>query len=202
LYGSQIIRGNLYVDLKPVVLIVILNYKELDANRLHSVFHMSEDHNGEIFENDLEIHLIELPKLKSRKAIRGVRKDLLRWSRFFAAETDKDLENAVKGDKVMEKAKSYLEMLSQDPSTQEMARLREMGRVSYLLDINAARNEGRDEGYTRGKDDGKSEMLIEMVTHFFGELSEDQHKMLATLDPSVIVSRLRTAKSFDDLLDS
>ena len=206
MYGSQIIRGNLYVDLKPVVLIVILNYKELRANRLHSVFHVTEDHDGQVFQKDLEIHLIELPKLKSRKAIRGVRKDLLRWSRFFAAKTAKELEKAVKGDEVMEKAKSYLEMLSQDPSAQEIARLREMGRVSYILDINAAKaegfNEGLAEGETKGEAKGQNEMLIRVVTRKFGELTEEQQKMLEVLDHDILLERIFTAKTFDDLLDS
>jgi len=63
LYSSQLHRGENYQELLKVVSILFLDYKELSIGRLHSVFKLLEIHNRQPFSSDVEVHVIELPRL-------------------------------------------------------------------------------------------------------------------------------------------
>ncbi len=59
MFSSQLVRGEVYGALRPTVLVVFLNYRELEAKRLHSVFRVLEASDHQLFCDELEIHLVE-----------------------------------------------------------------------------------------------------------------------------------------------
>jgi predicted transposase/invertase (TIGR01784 family) len=63
MYGSRLLRGMAYTQLEPCISIFFLGYRELPAKRFHSIFRVLEIHDREPFSNQLEIHVVELPKL-------------------------------------------------------------------------------------------------------------------------------------------
>ena len=208
-YGTQIVRGEDYGKLRPAVLIVFLDYRELDAptDRLHSIFRLLEVHDHQLFSKDMEIHLIELPKLSEMtQNDRAKQAELVRWSEFFTAKSDAALADAVEGDETMEKAKSYLELLSAKPDVRRLAEERERAQATYLIEMTAAREEGeargREAGEIVGEARGRLGLLLEMVEQKFGPLSSLQRQLLEKADHDAVLKRLFTAESFDDLLDS
>jgi predicted transposase/invertase (TIGR01784 family) len=142
LYGGELERGADYHALRPVVSVLFLDYRELAGERLHSVFEVLEVHDHERFSDALTLHVIELPKISQATA--QERRDeaaLIRWSRFFAAETEEELEEIAMADPVIEKARQVLQTVSDDPMAREVARLRLNAQVTRRLEEAAIRAE-------------------------------------------------------------
>ncbi len=123
---------------------------------------------------------------------------LVRWSRFLAARSDEELEEAAKGDEMMEKAKDYLELLSAKPSVRELALQRELARITYQLEI----TEARAEGEAKGRAEERRELLFRLLEQRFGELSAEQRAQVEAADHYALLSRLFTAQSMDELIRS
>jgi predicted transposase/invertase (TIGR01784 family) len=152
MYAAQIGRGQTHTELEPCVGIFLLDFNELRGAGFHSKFRVIEVSTHEPFSDALELHVVELPKLAGCEI--GSEPDLVSWGRFFAAESDEELEELAMQDPVMRKAKQALEDLSADPSVQELARQRELAMIGYQLDIAAARKQGITEGLAEGRTSG------------------------------------------------
>jgi predicted transposase/invertase (TIGR01784 family) len=147
LYGAELERGEGYEALRPVISVLFLDYRELRGQRLHSVFHVLEVHDHERFSDALALHVIELPKIPQATAEeRADEASLLRWSRFFAAQTDAELEEIAMADPVIAEARNVLQAVSDDPTAREIARLRANAQVVRRLEEAALRQEGQREG--------------------------------------------------------
>ena len=69
------------------------NLSELPSERFHSTFQVLEVHDHEPLADQLEIHVVELPRLPSRGSPGYEREGKLAdWGRFFRAVDDADLE--------------------------------------------------------------------------------------------------------------
>jgi predicted transposase/invertase (TIGR01784 family) len=142
LYGSELERGDDYHALRPVIAVLFLDYRELRGARLHSTFEVLEVHDHERFSNALTLHVIELPKIPQATAQEHRDEaDLIRWSRFFAAKTDEELQEVAMGDPVIEKARQVLQIVSDDPMAREVARLRYTAEVTRRIEEAARRAE-------------------------------------------------------------
>jgi predicted transposase/invertase (TIGR01784 family) len=159
LYASQIGRGQSHAELEPCVSIFLLNFTELPGLRLHSTFRVLEVSSHEPFSEALELHIVELPKLLDGETDEET--ELVRWARFLAANSDEQLAALAKEDPVMQKAKEALDLLSAEPSAQELARQREFGMIGYQLDLQAARRQGEAAGRADGELKGRANGLHE-----------------------------------------
>jgi predicted transposase/invertase (TIGR01784 family) len=145
LFGGQLERGGSYARLRPAISILFLGYSELPGDRLHSIFHILEAHDHQRLTDAFEMHIIELPKLRGPAGGLDPSGDtdaaLLRWSRFFAADTDEALKAAAMSDPAIQKAHAVLERLSADPEVRLLAQRRELAQQAYRLEMTAVRDE-------------------------------------------------------------
>jgi predicted transposase/invertase (TIGR01784 family) len=81
LYEGQLNEGDDYVDLKKSININIINFNLFSNDRFHNIFHLTEDHTGEMMIDHIEIHFMELPKLDQRRYSMDDR--LVRWLTFI-----------------------------------------------------------------------------------------------------------------------
>ena len=161
LYAGQLQRGSAYTDLRRCVVIWITNFNELPEPRFHSIFSVREARSTASLTDHLELHLLELPKL--RDALDGNDEpSLVAWGKFLSATADEDLETLAMENPVLKQAKDALDRLSADPESRVRAEQREMALISYELGLSAARREGRVEG--------KAELLKRLMTVKFGAL--------------------------------
>jgi predicted transposase/invertase (TIGR01784 family) len=157
LYVGQQQHGSPYTDLRRCAVIWITNFNELAGQRFHSVFGLREVRDAAPLTDHLEVHLLELPKL--REALdRNDEPTLVAWARFLTATVDEDLETLAMENPVLKQAKDALDRLSADPAARERAEQREMALFSHELGLSRARREG------------KAEQLQEMLTVKFGPL--------------------------------
>src|SRR5512138_1280300 len=122
-YSGLLTKGGPYSSLRPCISILWFKVSILQFDRFHSTFHLAEDHTREVFVGDIELHVLELPKLHLATADRQAKLD--RWARFLRAETTEELEALAAEDAIMNTAKLTLEELSLDPDAQRLARERE-----------------------------------------------------------------------------
>jgi predicted transposase/invertase (TIGR01784 family) len=176
LYTGQLLRGQSYSGLQRCAVVLIADFVELNTPRFHSVFQARERSTGELLTDHLELHVVELPKL--RVGAVGIDEPALAaWCRFLAAETDDELEALAMQHPILKDAKDALDKLSADPDARERAERREIELKLYEYGAARVRAEGRLEG--------KQSLLLRQLTRKFGDL------------PSVVQTRLATANDVD-----
>jgi predicted transposase/invertase (TIGR01784 family) len=215
LYSGQLVRGDSYRELRRCVVVLITSFVELSSPRFHSVFHAAEQKSRRRLTDHLELHLVELPKLKS--ALDSDDEPSLRsWGKFLTAAADEDFEELAMENPVFKQAKDALERLSADPEARVRAEQREMALISYEIDLAKVRREGRVEGRAEGKVEGRAEGKVEgraegkveilrrQLTLKFGELPPAARERLSRGSDAQLLAwseRLLFASTLDGVFD-
>jgi predicted transposase/invertase (TIGR01784 family) len=202
LYTSQLVRGDHYVELAPTVGVFLLSFVELPTTRFHSVFRLMEAEEQVVLADDLVIHVLELPK-RPRCAPAAGEAAVLHWCRFFAAQSELELEQLATMDPNLRQAKNALERLSADPAARELARERELAVWNYERGLRLARREGRAEGREEGREEGERGLLRRLMLRKFGELPPAALARLEQASEQELArwaEQLLTASSIDETL--
>lgn len=129
LYLKQLKEGEKYKDLNRSISIIFLDYKieKLEQLPIHTKWQIKESENGKtILTKDLEIHIIELPKIKEKIEEGSLKKWILFLENPEGEETKKMAEN----EKEIKEAIETLEEISSDEAKERMAELRQ----KYIMD--------------------------------------------------------------------
>jgi len=173
IYGTQLVSGEPYHRLRPVVSVLFLAYEALPGDRLHSIFELREIHDGLPFSDRLSIHVIELPK-RRRGVVSSADADLLPWAQFLASETDEEVSEACMSNPVIEKTNRALEELSSNPETRLRALEREdelrLWEVELQAQFEHGLQEGRAEGRVEGRVEANAVTLLRLLRAKFGAL--------------------------------
>jgi predicted transposase/invertase (TIGR01784 family) len=114
---------------------------------MHSVFHITEDELGTRLSDHLELHFLELPKLKRYNESKEDEL-LVEWAEFLSVRNEMELME-MKSHELSEeiiKAFEELEELSKDPAMREIALNREMALRDYIQRMRDAETEGIEQG--------------------------------------------------------
>lgn len=175
MYAGQIQRGQPYAGLKRCAVVLITDFVELPGPRFHSVFQVRERASAELLTDHLELHVLELPKL--RNTLLGSDEPALAgWCRFLSAETDEQLEALAMQHPILKQAKDALDQLSADPETRERAARRDIELKLHEYGATLLREQGRAEGRFHGKQQALHRLLIVK----FGELPAGAEARIAT----------------------
>ncbi|MCI8557584.1 MAG: hypothetical protein HFI19_07440 [Lachnospiraceae bacterium] len=112
--------------------------------------HLRREHE----EDKLEIHILELPKLKERNYPET---EVLNWARFFNAEHKEEFEMAAEASPYIERAYERLTQLSGD----EMKRLEYEAREKAIRDHNYLMKYNLELGMKKGMEEGRKKGLEE-----------------------------------------
>ena len=158
-YTQGIQKGNDYKDLKRTICVLIADFEVEDLEELgfHSKWKIiDENERKKVLTDDFEIHIIELPKIRERKA-NGKDKKLLEWLSFLENPESKEVTGYMEKNKNMKQAKEKLNTLSADEEMRILAELREKA----ILDERSLKNGSYDEGHAKGHAEGLAEGLIQ-----------------------------------------
>ncbi|MFN0052027.1 MAG: Rpn family recombination-promoting nuclease/putative transposase [Planctomycetales bacterium] len=143
LYSSQLTEGSAYLTLKPAISICVLTQSIFpDDPRLHLDFRL-RDSSGLILTNDLQVHLLELQKLRLTEENIIDATPLERWAYFLLNADRFSLEDVVRifPDREFAAAAGVLEMISKSP---EEHRLYDM-RLKFQRDEMSRREQAQRE---------------------------------------------------------
>ena len=173
LYVDQVTEGTQYRNLKSAVVICVLSKPLFPLQPdLHSDFRL-RDKSGQILTDDLQVHLLELTKLKVTRQNLSEATPLERWAYFLLNAPKMTPEEIRKlfPDPEFVEAAEILEMISQTPekmheySARMKLRLDEAARLDYAREegIEKGREEGREEGLEKGRLLGEIRILQEFL---------------------------------------
>ena len=147
LYSRQIKKGEDYKELEKTIIIVITDFEITKIKELeyHSSWKIIEERERKIIlTNKLEIHIIELPKIKEKES----KKDkLLDWLYFLENPESERIKEKMKENEELRQAKEKLIKISADEKMQRIADLRQKA----IMDEKAIYAKGLDDGIEKGK---------------------------------------------------
>ena len=158
-YGSKLIsdqlrKNDLYKDLKPVIVICILDYNFFPFEEYinDTVMVLNKHRKFNVNEN-IKYYYIELPKF--RKSNYNRESIINQWLTFIDSENSKELEEIMKKNNTIKKANDELEYLEGDEAFKRKVELRE----KYERDLASALY-NREE---KGKLESKKEIAKKMI---------------------------------------
>ena len=152
-YSKQLKRREYYKDLKKTIGIIITNYEveELKGiEELDTKWQIINDKNDKrLLTDDLELHIIEIPKAK-----RIIEKEkynrIAQWLMFLDNPNTERVEEIMKENEEVKKAKSVLYVMSEDEELQRLAELKEKWARDEKSALRSAREDGIEEGIKEG----------------------------------------------------
>ena len=151
LYTRNIKAGEDYSELKRTIVILIADFevKGLEEQGYHSKWKIIEEKARKtILTNDLELHILEIPKIK----VEGTEKtDLIKWLKFIDNPKSKEVEEYMKENVAIKQANEKLDKMLEDEHLRKIAEWREMAIIEENSMKKSAYRKGREEGEIRGK---------------------------------------------------
>ena len=162
-YKSIIKKGMLYQDMPSLTLVVIMTKnipKFKNVKNYHSVWNGREEvFKDEVFEEDITIHVIELPKYIEHKKKTN---EINIWLEFIINPMGKEVEEAMRTKEELRLAVDMLNLLNSDDQVREMAFKEILDDIDRNSEINDNRKralaEGRAEGIAKGRAEGENKL--------------------------------------------
>ena len=156
MYDAKINSGDSYEVLKPTISILITDYKITNLKHIskyHTIWNLREkDFSDTILTNDIEMHILEIPKINDNEMLKD---ELVQWLRFIKEPENKEVEKFMEENKYLKQARKELEHLSGDP---DFKRLLE-SRAGFLRDVDAKMEVAEE----KGREEGKKQTQIEVA---------------------------------------
>ena len=150
MYASSIEKGEGYSSTKRAICIMIADFKVerlKEIENYHTKWNIREEEKRDIILTDkLEIHIIELAKLKDKDS----KEKLKEWCKFIKAP--ESVEEATM--KEIKRAKEELDKISQDKKERRLAELREKAIMDEMAIRDSGYNDGKKEGIKEGIEQG------------------------------------------------
>ena len=171
MFTDQIEKGEGYEKLEKCVHVGILDFILFGEDKeYYSCFHIREDVRNCLYTDKLEVHILELPKLKKYDYPET---ELLNWAKFMNAERQEEFEEMAEKDQYIEKAYEALKNISADKEKrlEYEAREKALRDHDYLMKSNweagleAGKKAGEKIGINKGIEQGEGRVnrLIQLL---------------------------------------
>ena len=185
LYQGQLSAGQKFRDLHKTVVINVLGFNLFPEDAYHNVFRLREDLSGRILCDDLEMHFLELDKVK--KLGRRPANPLEAWLMYLNNLEGEELEAIAVENPAIRKAMTIEEMFHKSALERRLYELREKAILDELSMMDGARTEGRAEGETIGVIKAKQDDIVKfMATRFKVDPSSVQEKVRPLTDLKIL----------------
>ena len=111
LYVGQLASGADYYQLAPTISVNVLNFVELPGEDYHSVFTLRRQEDGYRLIEDLELHFLELPKMRALKRL--PRTPLEKWLFYLNNAEGETMDQIAKEVPMIQKARTVEELFMQ-----------------------------------------------------------------------------------------
>ncbi len=185
LYLKQLKVGENYNKLNRSIGIIFLDYKieKLEKLPIHTKWQIINTENGKtVLTEDLEIHIIELLKIKEKEE----EGDLRKWIIFLENPEGEETKKMAKEDEEIKEAIEALEEISADEAKVRIAELREKYIADRESELETAEEKGIKQGIKQGMKNEKKEiakklkaknMPIEEIIEITGLTKEEIEEM-------------------------
>lgn len=152
MYEEQLGEGEDYSNLARTVCINILNFKYLTTEKFHTGYRLKEIETNEELTDIIEMHFIEIPKLKSGSDERDI---LVAWTEFLKDPESEKVRGLELSIEEIREAKDELIRMSNDSRQREIYEMRSKILKDKISALNEATRRGREEGKEEGRKEEK-----------------------------------------------
>lgn len=161
MYTEQIKEGDSYGTLMKCIHIGILDFKLFDdMENFYSSFHLREDSSGYLYTDQLEFHILELPKIRERAYPDSA---IYQWAKFLSGKNEEDFKEMAEKNEDIKEAYEILMHLSEDDKKRMEYEAREKALRDYNHQMYWAERRGLERGIQRGVNEGKKEMALKLL---------------------------------------
>ena len=161
MYEGQLTKGQDYDTLSRTICINILDFKYLKNDNFHNCYRLKEKNTNEELTDVMELHFIEIPKLRKLENSEDISDMLEAWITFIERPTSELIDKLEMSSDEIKEAKEELLRLSGNDKERE----RYEKRFESLLEQNSllanAERKGLEKGLQKGIEKGKKEGLKE-----------------------------------------
>jgi predicted transposase/invertase (TIGR01784 family) len=164
-YIGELKEGNDYSELPRQINIVIADFnvfKWKDKTKFHGIFQVLERDEGVLFSNALEVHTLELPKLR-RQPSKAAWTPLERWCLYLDNMRGELMEQIAMQEPLIGRALTVEDVFSKVDAERYMYELREKGRHDYINAVSSAEKRGEKRGRKKGEKEGRKEGRFEAL---------------------------------------
>ena len=197
LVAEQLNKREEYSKLKKTIVINLLNFSYYKRNSYHQIAHMKFEKTKEeeyvdlgyteedqIATEDIEMHFIEMPKLRKKKGENKTK--LEQWLWLLIGEEEK-IEMASKENKEIKKALEILDEMSMNEKEWEEYQSRFMAELDYNSGMATARADGEKEGAKNEKIEIAKKLLkigmkLKQIEEVTGVTVEELENMKSDID--------------------
>ena len=150
LYEGQLENGENYQKLSRTICINLLDFNLLNHDKFHSVYRLKDCETNEELTDVMELHFIELKKIKDVQHAEEVKTKLEAWL-YFINQPDSELVQELEKIEVdIKEAKAELIRLSGDRKERERYEKRRESRLNEVSALSYAEEKGIQKGIEQG----------------------------------------------------
>jgi len=205
LYYGQLSSGENFRRLRKTITINILGFGWFAGkNKYHHIFQLREKDTGELLNDDIEIHFLELPKIMELD--RRPSDALEEWMLYLNNLEGKEMEEIAMSNPGIKKALTIEQIFQKNKRERRVYELREKAYRDELSALAGARAEGEAageaRGEARGEAKGRQEAICKYLEARFGDASlglqekVKQHTEIEKLDK--IINKIYTVRSLEE----
>ena len=157
MYQGQLTKGKDYDTLSRTICINILDFKYLKNDNFHNCYRLKEKNTNEELTDVMELHFIEIPKLRKLENSEDISDMLEAWITFIESPTSELIDKLEMSSDEIKEAKEELLRLSGNDKERE----RYEKRFESLLEQNSLLANAERKGLQKGIEKGKKEGLKE-----------------------------------------
>ena len=140
-----------------------MNFKLFDDPRYWRKHFLTDAETGEKLTDLLELHFLELPKIKKIPAEQSEISPILFWLEFINDPESEKIKDMYALEEVYSEAKLVYEKAIADPYVQELIRVKEKADMDYKDAIATAHDKGEKIGIEKGEKKAKIETAINLI---------------------------------------
>lgn len=159
MFENQIVEGDNYDKLSKTVCINILDFKYLKNDNFHNTYRLKEINTNEELTDTMELHFIEIPKLRKLDDTEEISDMLEAWVFFISSPESEVVEKLEMSKKEIKEAKSELLRMSVDSKERYMYEKRKESILEKISLIESAEQKGIE----KGKKEGENRKTIEIA---------------------------------------
>ena len=173
MYEGQLTKGQDYDTLSRTICINILDFKYLKNENFHNAYRLKEINTNEELTDTMELHFIEIPKLRKLNDTEDISDMLEAWITFIERPTSELISKLEMSSDEIKEAKEELLRLSGNDKEREMYQK----RFESLLEQNSllanAERKGLEKGIKQGLIEGENRKSIEIAINAINNNLDD-----------------------------
>ena len=180
MYEGQLTKGQDYDTLSRTICINILDFKYLKNDNFHNCYRLKEKTTNEELTDVMELHFIEIPKLRKLENSEDISDMLEAWITFIESPTSELIDKLeMSSDEIKEAKEELLRLSGNDKERERYEKRFESLLEQNSLLANAERKglqkgiqKGIEKGIQKGIEKGKKEGIIEIAKNLLDILDD------------------------------